>query len=492
MTTPTRFINTTKWFLIFIGVHIMCWTLLPTLVRLNLPLDTLEGFTWGQQLQWGYDKDPLLNAWLTRLAIEIGGYHASFIYFFSQCAIAIGLWATWQLAKIFLPPLSALVAVIILEGVQYYNIAAIDFNDNVLQVMLWPLLSLAFYNAIKTQSWRDWLWVGLTAGLATLAKYYVIMLLLPMLLFLLINTQARTSFQKKGFYLGVALFGLLIAPHVYWLLQHDFLTIHYSFHQASPSNNSWDHLWQPIRFAMMQLVAFILPVLLLSSLCWGKKIKVLGQEKISLTRDDKQFLFFIGIGPLIANIIFAAITGNSVHVLWGMPLLSMWGIILLVLTRPVILAERFYRLIILIALLLAAAGVGYHHSLVTAADTSSANYPGKTIALTATHLWQANSKQPLRYVAGPRWLAGNIAFYAPSHPQVYMEWNSQVSTWINEQDIQQSGALFVWEATTSQAIPDELKARYPNLKLLSIETFAWSRTNNLKQIKIGFALLPMQ
>lgn len=478
-----------RWFYAFLFCHVLIWTIFPLGARFNLPLDSMEGATWGMQLQWGYDKDPLLNAWLTRLAMAIGGYHDWIIYFFSQLAVATGLIAIWQLAKKFLSPLQAVVAVMILEGAQYYNIAAIDFNDNVLQVMLWPILCLAFYHACVSQKYWHWLWVGATAALAFLAKYYVVMLLLPMLAFLIFNPQARQSWRQGGLYFAAVIFLLLITPHLIWLFQHQFLTLTYSFGQAKASAVFSDHFWQPVRFAWMQIVSFLLPALLMSTVLLGKQ-KVWRQEPQALDSFQWQFLYFIGIGPLIANMLYSAATGNSIHVLWGMPLLSLWGILLLALSQPLILPHRFVRLIVIIILLMLGAGAGYSYSLATAGNTSSANYPGREIAEKVTAVWHAQAQQPLKYIAGPRWLAGNIAFYSIDHPTVYMEANSVVTTWIDEPQLQQQGAVFVWEQGAEKSPPPEWLQRFPRLKVMPPIVVNWHRSD--AQLNIGVAVLPPQ
>jgi 4-amino-4-deoxy-L-arabinose transferase-like glycosyltransferase len=116
----------------FIGIHILLWTLAPTLIRFTLPMDAMEGTTWGHQFEWGYDKNPFMNGWLTALAIKLGGQSGWMTYLFSQLSVAICFFAVWQLGKKILPPLHALIAVLLLEGIQYYNFHAIDFNDNTL------------------------------------------------------------------------------------------------------------------------------------------------------------------------------------------------------------------------------------------------------------------------------------------------------------------------------------------------------------------------
>jgi len=61
-------LNPTPWVILFLMTHLLAWTLVPALVRYNLPLDAIEGTVWGHQLELGYDKNPMLNGWLTALA----------------------------------------------------------------------------------------------------------------------------------------------------------------------------------------------------------------------------------------------------------------------------------------------------------------------------------------------------------------------------------------------------------------------------------------
>ena len=133
--------NTTaeRWLYLVIAIHVFAWTIVPYLIRFNLPLDAIEGTIWGQQLQWGYDKNPYFNGWLSRIAIILDNHTGWGTYLFSQLSVAVCFWATWKLANKILPSTYALLGVLILEGVQYFNLHAIDFNDNTLELALWAL-----------------------------------------------------------------------------------------------------------------------------------------------------------------------------------------------------------------------------------------------------------------------------------------------------------------------------------------------------------------
>ncbi len=45
-------------FYIFLIIHLVLWTVVPTIVNQNLPLDTIEALAWGSNLDWGFNKHP--------------------------------------------------------------------------------------------------------------------------------------------------------------------------------------------------------------------------------------------------------------------------------------------------------------------------------------------------------------------------------------------------------------------------------------------------
>src|SRR6187402_3532768 len=116
---PIKSFRAYHWLCLFILAHLILWTVVPSLVRYNLPLDSIEGIMWGHQLEWGYDKNPFLNGWLSALSIQLGGPSGWMMYFFSQASVVVCFWAIWQLATRMLPSVYALLAVLLLEGIQY-------------------------------------------------------------------------------------------------------------------------------------------------------------------------------------------------------------------------------------------------------------------------------------------------------------------------------------------------------------------------------------
>ena len=451
-----------------VSLHVFLWTLIPWLSRTALPLDTLEGLTWGHAWQWGYDKNPYLNAWIS----EIFGYAGEWaLYFASSLCVAICFWAIYQLAKKFFTPVQSVACAFLLEGIYYLTISVPQFNDNVLELALWPMAALFFYNALAEQKTRDWLLVGLVLGLSLMAKYLAVILMLPMLLFLLINPDARVSFKRKGLYLSVIPFALLTVPHIVWLFQNDFITMTYAFDRAERAWHFTNHFKFAFKFAGEQLLA-LLPSVLLSLWFIQSRNK---SEHLSLFK--KQFLLFVCAGPFITIVLLSMVKGYALEPMWGVPLLAPLTLIIMAMWKPALTQFRFMGLftssLVLLLLVTTVYGISTAYSPFSSNCKATAYYPGPQIAARITQLWREHSDAPLSFVAGPRWEAGNVAFYSADRPQVYMEFNPRVSTWIDEDELREKGAVFVWQLNpgSSKGKPSDLQKRFPAMRILPAEVF---------------------
>jgi hypothetical protein len=485
---PPHF-HAVRWFYLFITLHLILWTLVPILTRYNLPLDAIEGTIWGHQLEWGYDKNPFLNGWLTAFAIYLGGPSGWMIYLFSQCLVVICFWSIWQLARNMLPPLYALIAVMLLECIQYVNFHAIDFNDNTLELGLWALTTYCFYLALRKNTKLTWILTGVFAGLGLMAKYYTGALLASMAIFLFLLPQNRKQLKTLPPYLGLFTCLIIILPHTIWLFFNDFITIRYAIFRASSIPEWSNHFYFPSQFAWQQFLVF-LPALLFFAVFFVRKKINRGPKDFAISKFNMLFLWIVGMGPFILTLILSLVLGIKLHAGWGMPLESLWGIILVAALTPSLTQKKIVVFISTIFLLMFAQIFGYSLSLVYSSDATSANFPGKFIAEFITQEWHKNYHTKLDYVAGSRFVSGNIGFYSKDRPAVFIDWDKRYSPWIDLQDLNQKGAVFVWEISNKKTMPAEIRNQFPRLEQFTILELPWHRNNQLPPIKIGMALLP--
>ena len=480
-------VSINKWFGIFATIHVLFWSAVPFLVRFTLPVDALEGSIWGRYFALGYDKNPFMNAWLTRLALTLG--HSGWaIYLFGQLFVAICFWAVFQLGKKILSPVHALISVVLLEFISSYNIDSIDFDDNILELGFWALTIYFFYNALKKQKILDWFLVGLFAACSLMTKYYAPVLFLPMFLFLVFNKENWMSFKKPGLYIAILTCVLLSAPHFIWLFFHDFVTLKYAFVRVSGDFSWVYHFIYPWTFTKPMLEALIFPLVIFGTLYIGKNSGKIISEKREVTRYQWQFLCWMGFGPFFITVLMSLIGGISLHAAWGQPLLSLWGIILVAFFQPIITVRKFYRFMAIVFILLALGLSFYVYSLMKPGCTSSANYPGEVMANELTNTWHQQYQTKLSYVIGSRWEANNIGFYSKDRPEVFINANKEVSFWINENDLKRKGALLIWDANKS--FDQQFVKLFPHMKNSEIKTFYYLRSHGKKSIKVGIAFLP--
>lgn len=480
------------WVYAFILFHIIVWTIAPLCVRHTLPMDALEGTIWGHQLELGYDKNPFMNAWLTALAVKLSSSTGWAIYLFSQLSVGLCFWSVWELGKKILPAIYAFIGMLLLESMQYYNLHAIDLNDNTLEIGLWAVTTLTFYHAMRFNKLRDWLLTGFLAGLCMMTKYYVAMLIVPMLFFMLLLPQTRMHFKRPYFYLAFLVFLIIVLPHTIWLMSHDFVTINYAINRVSSPAQLSNHFYYPLQFAYQQFEVFI-PALVLLIILMSGRVK----EKIYIpqpTYFDKLFLLVIGMGPFILTLLISALSGIKLRAGWGQPLLTFWGLTLLAFILPAITLAKFRRFLIVSFILFFATVFAYCYALIQAKEPSSANFPGKRIAVLLTQSWHKQFHTPLFYVVGPRWLAGNVAFYSTDHPSVYIDADKKYSPWISEGKLHKAGAIFVWDPTEEHQMSEkEIRARFPTLGPIQIMHFTWLRNLKMTPVEIRVAyLLPAQ
>src|SRR5258705_4571360 len=231
-------------FALFCLGHAALWTLLPAALYPNLPLDLIEALTYGREWQLGYDKLPPLPWWLIEGTYRLFGSDTA-LYLVAQATVVAAFGLVWVLARRLVGPLGALVAVLIVDGLHYFNFTAPKFNHDVIQLPLWALAGVSFHGALRSGRLRDWAGLGLACGLALWAKYFILVLALPLALFLLLDRDARPALKTPCPYLAV-LVGLSVAlPPIGLAGESGFPPLTYSGARGAPGRGPPAHRLPP-------------------------------------------------------------------------------------------------------------------------------------------------------------------------------------------------------------------------------------------------------
>jgi 4-amino-4-deoxy-L-arabinose transferase-like glycosyltransferase len=323
-------------FAAFLALHLVVWTALPSALYLNLPLDLIEALTYGREWQLGYDKLPPLPWWLVEIVHRLIGVDAAY-YAFAQLTVIAAFALVWATARPLVGAAGALIAVLIVDGVHYFNYTAAKFNHDVIQLPLWALAGYSFHAALKRGRVFDWLLLGLAIGLALWAKYFVVVLAAPLALFLLADREARRTLLTPGPWIALAVALLVMAPHLVWLVRNDFLPFAYASARSILPRGLVDHILHPAGFAAGQF-AFLLPGLLIAApLFWPRR-----GAPVAATADafDRRIITLLAFGPAATLLALMLASGRGAVAMWGYPLWLFLGVWIVLIARAAIDAMR--------------------------------------------------------------------------------------------------------------------------------------------------------
>jgi hypothetical protein len=485
-------------FLALVGAHVLIWTLAPALMYQSVPKDTLEGIAWGNLWQFGYDKHPLLAPWLSAAFTDVFGSVGWPVFFASQLSVAICFWAIWKLARSMLPPWHAFTAVLLLEGIHYYNLSSFTFNPNIVMLPTWALLTLTFYRAMVSPSLGRWALAGACAGLAVLGKYESGVLFVVLGGLLVGTALGRRRLSTPGPYLAALAAIAVAAPNLIWLAQHDFISIKYALGYLSEGSTHGDqlsfvgtHLIGPLKFLGEQLVVS-LPAILL----W--RLLAPGRLRFDRNNFDHLFVLALAVGPLLVTLSIGIATGVHLVPRWGFPFLNLSGVALLVLFPSELPVRRRKRLVGTVAGLTALMVVGLYWMIFVRPFTTgrppySIAFPTRPLAERVTQGWHQRYGSALPFVAGDRYLASGVIAYSPDRPVPFFDWDPTANPWTSESRMQRAGAVFVHRlqpGASGQAFDTRMTQRFPRLTGQTVLSLPQLSAAPLPPVRVWVAYLP--
>jgi hypothetical protein len=474
----------------FLLLHAVVWTVLPTLLYPNLPLDLIEALVYGREWQLGYDKLPPLPWWLVEAANLTVGHDLAY-YLLAQLAVAAGFAAVWAMARPLVGARGALVALLILDGLHYFNYTAAKFNHDVIQLPFWALAGYAFHRALRSGEARHWLLLGLSIGLSLWSKYFVAVLALPLGIFMLADRDARKHFATPGPYIALAVAIATMAPHLVWLVQNDFLPFGYAEHRAQLSRGWYDHLWHPLQFVIGQLF-FLIPSLLIAlPLFWPRRRQEEPPVVVRADAFDIRIVTLLAFGPLATVLALSAVTGRGTVAMWGYPLFLFVGLWLVLMARRLLDDGRIARIGATWAIVFAALALAFigNYGVLPHYDHRyrAVLYPGGELANELSQRYRALTGKEFVYVIGTMWDGGNVAHYAASHPRVLIDGKPERAPWIDLNDLRGRGAVVVWTSGDLKVLPVEFRNIAADAQVQPSFTLPFRRGDQI--LNVGWAIL---
>lgn len=485
---------------IVLVLHVFVWTLMPALLNANLQLDLAEDLALGKEWQLVYWKHPPLPWWIAAGLYQLTG-DVRMVYLLGPLSAAVAMWAVWRLGKDIVGGFPALLAVLALEGLHFFNFSVVKFAHDQCQLPFWALTALFFHRALTREKILDWALAGVFLALSFWSKYAAFALAATLGLFLLVDRDARKAWRTPGPYVMAIAFALVVAPNAWALVQSDFLPFRYVDARAKTAARWWQFVWYPLQWSFGQLF-FLLPTLGLLALLYPPPWKTttapltIGDVEPNVIRSgafDRRYLAWLAIGPFLVTTLVALPLGRLPVAMWGYPL---WSILPLAIVAwrdapldPVRL-KRFAAAVIAVLVIMPLAYVVVEEVEPMLRDRPKATqFPGRRLADIVTRDFFEKTGQPLTYVAGTEFAANNVAVYGPTRPHVIVHGDPALSPWIDMDDVKKRGVLLVWEEQGAALVDDWMKT-FPGATVRGRVTLPRQAHGKVAPVRLQYAIVP--
>jgi 4-amino-4-deoxy-L-arabinose transferase-like glycosyltransferase len=495
-----------------LGFHLVVWTLVPALVSANLQLDLAEGLALGREWQLGYWKHPPLPWWITDLAYRITG-QIDAVYILGPLAVVICFYAVWLLAREMIGDVKALIAVVALEAVHFYNFSAVKFAHDQMQLPFWALTGLFYWRALVHGRVFDWMLAGLFLAGAFWSKYAAFVLAATLGLILLLDPFARRAWRTPGPYVMAAVFAIVIAPNAWWLITNDFMPFHYVEDRAVAATHWYQYLLFPLLWTGNQALHVLLMLALLALLYLPR-----GQIRHDTANGDvdfnRRYAVALALGPFAITTVIAAVLGRHPISLWGYPLWTFVPLAVLLVWPPALGATQLRRFAIAALALLFAFPAGFAIAELgepfVRNRLKATQFPGQLLADTITRQWRERTGTPLTYVGGAivtrlshgepievraagQFAANNVAVYSSDRPRVIVNGELKLSPWIDPADFARRGGVLVWQpGNLAEVLPDNIKRAFPRAELQPLLMLPRQTLGRERRDPVRFAIIPPQ
>ncbi len=396
-------------FYYFLLTHLMIWTLVPSITNHNLPLDTIEALAWGSNLDWGFNKHPPLSALAVKIFYQIFGSQDWVYYLLSQLFVIIAFYYVFKLSKEILnTEKHALLSVLLLEGIYFYNFTTPEFNVNVCMLPFWAMTAYYAYKCLKDHLTKDYIILGIVAALGFLSKYLFIYLLIGIKIFYIFYIR-KNNFKVNYIVPGI-IFLLILTPHLIWLTENNYITIAYGLKRTGEIKSYLDHIILPLTFLSKQagiLIPFFILLFILT-----KTIKT----NFSFKDQNLLYILSITILPILLIFLTSAIIGAKIRTMWMTPFYLYIGTLFIYLFQNHINLNQLkvFNYVFIILFLLSPLLYGYISISQTDKRT---DYKGKEIAKVVEKNLTRLDYNNVMSVTGNEWIAGNLCYHLKYRPK---------------------------------------------------------------------------
>ena len=475
------------------------WVAVPMLFYSAPPADLAQLLAVGHEFRFDAGNGPPLAYWLAETAFRAAGLFG--VYALSQLCVIATYWCVFALARAVVGPSHAVMAVLLMVGIALFTVPSPDFGPPILAMALWAAVLLFYWQAAVQGRKRAWYALGAAAALLLLCSTSALLLLGALLVFTAATARGRKALQAtEPWIVGMAL-SVFVFLHLIWLqglwLQSvgDSLAPLFTRLRTAISARQNTSAWLRLLAALVLAHAGLF-ILLVLALGWPR-VRTAPAPPLTRAHADPIAVTFVKVFALVPALlatICAVIIGQRVPVGGAAPLvvLSGLGIILaagdtIALYHQRVLGFAWSGLLLVPIIFVPLLIVVLPWTVGT--DLSIAQ-PANAMGEFFADSFQRRTGQKLAIVTGDPRTAALIALAAPSRPSVFSDADPARTPWVTADDIRNKGAVVVWLATDTSAVPPpDIKVYFPDLVAEVPRTFERPVEGRLPLLRIGWGVI---
>jgi 4-amino-4-deoxy-L-arabinose transferase-like glycosyltransferase len=449
LTDPARRERTAVWVLL---AYTAVWTLYGVLAKASqdLHFDMVEVVAWSRELALGYPKHPPLAAWVARAWFTVFPVADWSYYLLAIGTAALGLWIAWILSARYLDADKRVLGLALLTLTPFYNFHALKYNVNTVLIPLWAATTLWFLRSFETRSVSYAALAGLGAAACMLGKYWSVFLLAGLGIAALVDSRRAAYFRSAAPWVTIAVGALALAPHIIWLINHDFAAFAYAtaIHGAKSFlrtvSSAIGYLGGALAYVALPLALALVAIRPSREALIDMLLPPRGRRLVAAA-------FW---APLLLPPVVALVTGIAITSLWTLSAFALFPVVLL--SSPLVVIPR-QAVVGIVAFVIAlppimtaaapAIAIAIHRSGVNP-TTAHARLLADRIA----HEWRLTTDRPLRLVGGNADLAYGAAFYLPGRPSTFPDLDRRTAPWMDDARVARDGMAVVCFANDSGCI----------------------------------------
>jgi len=205
---------------------------------LDLSPDEAHYWDWSRRLDISYySKGPVI-AYLIWSGTKIFGDSVFGVRGFAILFSLLSSLILYLLGKTMYDEKTGIYSALIYQIVPIFAAFGIGMSIDSPFLFFWTLSLLLFYLAVRDNSIKDWIALGVTIGLGLLTKYLMAFFYLSGLLYILSIKEKRRLLLSPAPYLTTIISILLFSPVIIWNWEHDWVTLRHTLGQTHLSEGA--------------------------------------------------------------------------------------------------------------------------------------------------------------------------------------------------------------------------------------------------------------